>query len=149
VEPRPPSQVIISESQRQAIFDHCLSKRPEEACGLVAGREGRVEKIYFTENVERENKRIRYEIDPSELLRIFREVEDDDLELIGIFHSHVESEAKPSATDIRKSYYPDQVYFLVSLKEIPAELRAWQIVKQRIDDESGELKPVRLVIESD
>jgi proteasome lid subunit RPN8/RPN11 len=148
VEARPPSRVIIKDSQRQAIFEHCLSKRPEEACGLVAGRDGRVEKVYFTENVEPENKRIRYEIDPAELLRIFREVEDHELDLIGIFHSHVQSEAKPSATDIRKSYYPDQVYFLVSLKEAPV-LLAWQIIKQHIDDESGELKPVTLVVEGD
>lgn len=141
-----PSKVTLTAAQRQQIFDHCLAERPNEACGLAVGRAGRVERLYFTRNVEQQDKRIRYEIDPNDLLRVFKEIDDDDLELIGIFHSHVQSAAYPSATDIRLSYYPDAVYFLVSLRDEPI-LRAFRIVKREPTDETGEVVSLDLILE--
>src|SRR4051812_27592304 len=109
----PPPKVSLRAAHRQEMFDHALKERPNEACGLLAGKAGRVEKVFLARN--REQSPVRYEVEPADLVRIFREIDDADLELLGIFHSHVFTQAYPSQTDVRLAYYPDAVYFLVSL----------------------------------
>lgn len=129
----PPKRVILREAHRQEIFQHCLNERPNEACGLLAGRGERVERVFPARN--KEQSPVRYEIDPADLLRIFRAIDEADLELVGIFHSHVFTQAYPSQTDVRLAYYPDAVYFLVSLaNEREPVLRAFTIVDGQIDE---------------
>ena len=129
----PPGRITLKESQRQEIFRHCLAERPNEACGLLAGRGERVERVYPARN--REQSPVRYEIDPADLIRIFRDIDDSDLELVGIFHSHVFTQAYPSQTDVRLAYYPDALYLLVSLmNEREPVLRAYTILDSQISE---------------
>jgi proteasome lid subunit RPN8/RPN11 len=129
----PPPKVRLRESHRQEMFEHSLKERPNEACGLLAGKGDQVEKVYLARN--REQSPVRYEIEPADLVRIFRAIDDADLQLLGIFHSHVFTQAYPSQTDVRLAYYPDAVYFLVSLiNERAPVLRGYSIVDGKIDD---------------
>ena len=129
----PPARIVIAESQRQEIFRHCLAERPNEACGLLGGRGERVERVYLARN--KEQSPVRYEIEPADLIRIFRELDEADLELVGIFHSHVFTQAYPSQTDVRLAYYPDALYFLVSLaNEREPVLRAYTILEGKIGE---------------
>jgi proteasome lid subunit RPN8/RPN11 len=129
----PPGRITLKESQQQEIFRHCLAERPNEACGLLAGRGERVERVYPARN--REQSPVRYEIDPADLIRIFRDIDDSDLELVGIFHSHVFTQAYPSQTDVRLAYYPDALYLLVSLmNEREPVLRAYTILDSQISE---------------
>jgi [CysO sulfur-carrier protein]-S-L-cysteine hydrolase len=136
----PPALIRITDLQRQEILQHCLAERPNEACGLLGGRGDRVEKVYPARN--KEQSPVRYEVDPADLIRIFRELDDSDLELVGIFHSHVFTEAYPSQTDIRLAYYPDAIYLLVSLaNEREPVLRGYTILDSKITE-------VEVVLES-
>jgi [CysO sulfur-carrier protein]-S-L-cysteine hydrolase len=129
----PPSRLVLNAAQRQQIFDHCEAERPNEACGLLGGRDGQVERVYLVRNALQSP--VLYEIDPADLLRIFRELDDADLDLVGIFHSHVAHEARPSRTDIRQAQYPDVLYVLVSLIDERAPvLKAWTILDGQIDE---------------
>jgi proteasome lid subunit RPN8/RPN11 len=130
--------VQLTAEHRQQMFQHALDGRPNEACGLLGGRNGRVARVYPAAN--KENSPVRYEIEPRDLIRIFRDIEDNDLELVGIYHSHVFTEAYPSATDIRLAYYPEALYFLVSLMdESRPALRAFRIVDGTITEEAIEI----------
>ena len=142
-----PTRVVVTESQRQEMFAWCKEKAPEEACGLVAGQDGRAVKIFRATNVEPVDKRIRYAIDPAELLTVFREIDEQDLEFLGIFHSHVKSQAYPSATDIRLSYYPEAIYFMISLQHDQPELRAFVIEKPDLSSDQGHPVEIDLVVE--
>lgn len=136
-----PTKVVLKESHRGQIFEHCLAERPNEACGLLGGRGERVEQVFLARN--KEQSPIRYEIDPADLIRIFRTLDDQDLELVGIFHSHVFTQAYPSQTDVRLAYYPDAVYFLVSLaNEREPVLKGYTIIDGQIDE-------IEVVVEPD
>jgi proteasome lid subunit RPN8/RPN11 len=129
----PRRRVILREEHRRQMIEHCLRERPNEGCGLLAGVGDRVEKVFPTAN--KAESPVRYEVDPREVLRIQREIDDADQELLGIFHSHVSSAAYPSATDVRLAFYPEAVYFLLSLaRENEPELRGFTIVDGRIDE---------------
>jgi proteasome lid subunit RPN8/RPN11 len=75
-------------------------------------------------------------MDPRELYRAYREIEDQGWELLVIYHSHTHTEAYPSATDIRLASWPDAYYIIISLldKAQPA-LRAFRIVDGKVTEE--------------
>ena len=126
-------RIFLREEHRRQIIDHCRAGRPNEACGLLGGHGDRIVTVYPARN--KEESPVRYEVAPEDLLRIFREIDDADQELIGIFHSHVASPAYPSQTDVRLAFYPEAVYFLVSLaREQAPELRGYTIVEGKIDE---------------
>jgi len=123
------------------IVAHALEKDPNECCGILAGQDGRVTRLYRVTNVE--HSPYRYSMDPKDLLVINREIDDGGSELLAIYHSHTHSEAYPSATDVRmatwpdgKSIWPEAYYILVSLldKNSPA-IRAFRIEDGTINEE--------------
>jgi len=106
---------------------HARQEAPLECCGVLAGRDGRVLKLYRATNAE--HSRYCYNIEPQELFRINRECEENGWQFLGIYHSHPDSAACPSPTDVRlAALWPESLYFIVSLlnPENP-EVRAFRI----------------------
>ena len=116
------------------IIAHALVDDPNECCGFLAGQDGRVVKLYRMTNAEQSP--YRYSMDPQELYRIYREIDDAGWDVLAIYHSHTHSEAYPSATDVRLATWSDASYILVSLlnREDPA-VRAFRIEEGEIREE--------------
>lgn len=119
--------LTIKKTDLQKIFDHCDREYPSEACGILAGRSGRVEKVYTMTNAEPSPSF--YLMDPQEQFRVMKEIRQEGMELAGIYHSHTGSPAYPSGTDVGLAYYPEAVYLIVTLmdRKKPAA-RAFTIV---------------------
>jgi proteasome lid subunit RPN8/RPN11 len=111
---------------RDDIVAHARAEAPKEACGLVAGRDSRATRVIRCANAH-PMAVTRYTIDPREQLRAFRDMEANDEELVAIYHSHPASQAYPSPTDRAESHYPEAIYVLVSLRDTPPDVRAFQI----------------------
>ena len=62
------------------------SSVPLEACGLLAGKDSKVSKVFLIEN--KSQSQVRFRMDPVEQLRAFAWIEANSLDLLGIFHSH-------------------------------------------------------------
>lgn len=97
------------------IVAHAREGKPNEVCGLIAGKEGHAVKLWRTTNNDR-TPRVRYNVEPLELLHVLREIESNGWTLLAIYHSHPATEAYPSGTDVGLAYYPDTVYIIVSLQ---------------------------------
>lgn len=155
-------RLAFPEALRQELIAHAREGDPDEVCGVLAGRDGRVERVFRVNNtadtVEAESgvfrdrqsgvpaagrKPVHYYMDPRDQLRVYNEVDDLGLDVIGYYHSHTRSEARPSPTDIRLATDLTPVYVLVSLVE-PATVRAWRIAKADPTDETGEVIEVPL-----
>lgn len=106
--------VELDRKNYEAILKHLSEAYPQEGCGLIAGRQGRSEKIFFLTNVEKSE--VSFLADPKELLQAFKTMRRDGLELLGIFHSHPESDAVPSQRDQELAFYPDAYYLIVSMR---------------------------------
>ena len=89
------------------------SRASNEACGIIAGRDGRAERFFPAQPDE--PSPYCYRIDARDQIRIMNEIDDAGLDLIGIYHSHVASPAFPSGTDAEQAFWPDAVYVIVSL----------------------------------
>ena len=132
-----PGSVHLPSAIRDAMIEHARAEYPNEMCGLVIGDRpaaegGRALRWEPARNAAASP--YRYELDPSDLLRLTLETEDADEVFWAIAHSHVRSPAVPSPTDLGLAFYSDALYILVSLREAEADpetggpsVRAWRI----------------------
>jgi [CysO sulfur-carrier protein]-S-L-cysteine hydrolase len=113
---------------------HAVQDSPNECCGIIAGKDGRATKLFRAKNSEASP--YRYNVDPKDLLQIFRECEDNDWTFLAIYHSHTASEAYPSPTDVRLAFWPEAAYVLISLSD-PARpvVRAFRIEDGAVTEE--------------
>ncbi len=125
----------LSRDQVAVLIKHAVEESPNECCGLLAGRNGRVERIYRGTNVD--HSPYTYLMDPKEQLAAFKDMDAAGLDLLGIYHSHTHTPAYPSKTDVAKAFYPDALYVIVSLAKHEApEIRAFRLSNGRIEEES-------------
>jgi proteasome lid subunit RPN8/RPN11 len=113
---------------------HARDDAPNECCGIIAGKDGRATKLYRAINAEASP--YRYSVDPKDLLRIHNEVDANDWDFMVIYHSHTQTDAYPSPTDVRLAAWPDAYYVLVSLKDADSPaVRAFRILDGEITEE--------------
>jgi proteasome lid subunit RPN8/RPN11 len=93
----------LTKEQLQQMIDHVASQSPLEACGLLAGRNSKVEAVIEVTNQARSE--VRFEMQPVEQLKAFEWIEANGLELVGIFHSHPAGPETVSPTDVAESAY--------------------------------------------
>jgi len=105
----------IARAQVDAMIEHARQEFPNECCGLLAGLQGRVELLLRGRNVD--HSPYTYKLDPQEQLQLFKQMDARGLDLLGIYHSHTQSAAYPSRTDVAQAYYPDAAYVIVSLRD--------------------------------
>jgi len=150
--------VILEKRYAEEMVAHAKAEAPNEACGLLAGKDGRGVKVYRCRN--REKSPYRYNIDPIDFLKADQEMGEQGWHFLGIYHSHTMSKAYPSKTDIEladrfretmltilsifsskpvveiSTTYEAPLYLIVSLVEAPDPvIRGFRIVDGRVDEE--------------
>ena len=118
----------------EELLEHGLRDYPNEACALLAGRDGVPARVLPMRNADASP--VSYRLEPKEQLRVFQEIDDEGLDLLGIFHTHTHSEAFPSETDRKQAFYPEASYLIMSLanREAPV-LRAFRILDGEVSEE--------------
>jgi [CysO sulfur-carrier protein]-S-L-cysteine hydrolase len=126
--------ITIPRAVRDQLVDHALAGLPNEACGLLAGPGGKLERFFPMTNADRSPMTFR--LDPKEQFRVFREIDELGWVLGGIFHTHTHTEAYPSATDRAQAFYPEAFHLLVSLadRDRPV-LRAFIIIDGEVEEQ--------------
>lgn len=128
----------ISRTIADAILQQSRDEYPDECCGVVLGPIGSDKAERLKPMVNAAHSPTFYEFDPKDLLALYREADDNDEELVVIYHSHTETEAHPSRTDIAYAGEPGAHYVLVSTREeiAPAtEFRSFRIIDGVVTEE--------------
>ena len=126
------STIRITETVRAAIEGHALETSPQECCGLLSGRKNLIDTTHRLRNAAN-NPLTNYFAAPDDLFQAMRRIRQAGQELLGIYHSHPRSRAYPSATDVEMAFYPEAVYFIISL-EPRIELRAFRIINSQVEE---------------
>ena len=127
--------LTVSDSAHAAMIAQAYDCYPEEGCGLLIGRPaaGIVVRFVRCENTTHSAKV--YSIDPVDLLRAERAAESEQMEVIGVMHSHTHTEPYPSPTDVSQAPDPTWHYVIVSLKREMPEVRSYRLVDGTVSDE--------------
>ena len=120
------------------MIDHARAESPNEACGVIVGTGPAADggqALRWEPTLNAAASRLRYEVDPADLLRLTIATDDAGEVFWAIVHSHTHTPPRPSTTDIGAAQYPDALYILVSLSPDDADpasaapsVRAWRIV---------------------
>ena len=144
--------ITIPKKIYDVMIEHAKNGYPNEACGILAGssRAARppqgaantddnvVSDFFPMKNVDESS--ISYFMDPREQLLIFKKMRQTGIDMKGIFHSHVASEAYPSQKDVRLAFYPGVSYLIVSLSNMKKpRLRSFRIEEEKVTEEEIKL----------
>ncbi|MFH1715714.1 MAG: M67 family metallopeptidase [Planctomycetota bacterium] len=98
----------------EQMAEQARTEAPIEACGILAGMNGKAQKIYRMTNADHRGDH--FMMEPREQFAVVRDIRSSSLELLAIYHSHPETPARPSAEDIRLALTPNVVYVILSLQ---------------------------------
>jgi [CysO sulfur-carrier protein]-S-L-cysteine hydrolase len=124
-------QLELTTSHLEAMQSHVEACLPEEACGLLAGRDWVVEEVIPVENAARST--VRFRMDPRQQLAALERIDAAGLDLLGIFHSHPQGPEAPSATDIAEAAYP-VVYLIWFRRQNAWEVRGFWLDESRVSE---------------
>jgi [CysO sulfur-carrier protein]-S-L-cysteine hydrolase len=136
----------IDRETYDAIVAHAKRDHPDEACGVVAGPEGSDSPERFIPMLNAAGSPTFYELDPADLLALYKEMDAREEEPVVVYHSHTATEAYPSRTDIGLASEPNAHYVLVSTREHgnsdgPVEFRSYRIVDGQVTEEEVAVQP--------
>jgi len=124
--------ISITDAVRVEIEGHALQAQPSECCGLLSGENGLITDLHRLRNTAQKPE-TRYFASPEDLFTAMRRIREAGQKLLGVYHSHPRTPAYPSASDVEMAFYPEAIYFIVSL-EPGIELRAFRIQGSTIND---------------
>jgi [CysO sulfur-carrier protein]-S-L-cysteine hydrolase len=121
--------VQVPDEIRRELEQHARAELPNEACGLIAARDGVAERYLPGRN--RAASPYRFELEAGSPADWF--LEDEGYEL-AVFHSHPSSAARPSRTDIANiGLWEGRPYLILSLAT--GELMGWRVREGRAEPE--------------
>jgi proteasome lid subunit RPN8/RPN11 len=123
----------ISRQLLEELVAHARADLPNECCGMIAARDGR-----FTAHFRARNEfqsPMRFQIDSRDQIRITNEIEARGDEIGAIFHSHPNSEGRPSETDVNLAHWwPGVLWVICSLASDEPVVRAFRIDGAEVEE---------------
>ena len=93
--------IVLAQKEKDKLVAHAIEQKPNESCAMLLGEkiddDWNVKEVFLTENIDK--SQTNFTISPEELLKGYQLAEKMHLELVGVFHSHPNSDATPSDTD--------------------------------------------------
>jgi proteasome lid subunit RPN8/RPN11 len=121
------------------IVAQARAEAPNECCGIIGTRDGSAVTVFPVRNAAASP--LRYEMDPKDQLRVFEALDDAELDVGAIYHSHTRSDPLPSQTDINLAFYPDALYVILGVKDADRDdVRAWRIVDGKVSEATLEVE---------
>jgi len=122
---------------RDQMIEHALQELPNECCGILLGSGTAVVRAVPMRSTPPAPDA--YYMDPVQQVAIFSEMAERGETLVGIYHSHPNGPAEPSAADRQLAFHPEVVYIIISLADPQhPELRAFELRGQGFDEVSIE-----------
>ena len=111
--------ITVERSAEKIMYDDAVKAFPDECCGFMYGHEDAAGNRMVTQalpinNAAVENRKRRFEIAPKDYMKGERHAVENDLELLGIYHSHPNHPAIPSEHD-RVAAQPFFSYYVKNL----------------------------------
>ena len=93
--------IVLAQKEKDKLVAHAIEQQPSESCAMLFGKkvgdDWNVKEVFLTQNMD--NSQTNFTISPEELLKGYQIAQKNQLEVVGVFHSHPNSDAIPSNTD--------------------------------------------------
>ena len=103
-------KITLSQSIKKILIQHAENENPNESCAILYGNGDTVSDVFLTKNIE--ESPVNFTISNDQLIKGYKIAEERKLDVVGIFHSHPNSEAYPSSTD-KKFMHSNPVVWII------------------------------------
>jgi proteasome lid subunit RPN8/RPN11 len=114
-----------------ALVAQALAERPNECCGLLAGRVtgdvGEVVRHYPLVNALASPTE--FESEPRSMFAAVRDLHQRGLEVLAVYHSHPTSEPVPSRTDLARNYSTEVMNLIIGLAGLHPAIGCWWLTE--------------------
>ena len=118
---------------------HAMETYPDECCGALIARDGRIVEAFRLANTTTAGARRRFCISPSDYRRSEQRAKEQRGTLAGFYHSHPDHPARPSPHDLEQAW-PNLTYVIVAVRAGDAgEITSWRLRDDRSGFDQGEL----------
>ncbi|NQT95032.1 MAG: M67 family metallopeptidase [Candidatus Omnitrophica bacterium] len=129
---------FLNKDLANEIIAHLKDEVPNEGCGILAGiisDDGKKAiKSFPMKNQDASSQK--FFMEPQEQFKVMKTIRNEKLEMVGIYHSHPETDAYPSAHDVELAFYPEVSYLVISFKdENEPAIRSFRIIDGKIEEE--------------
>ena len=126
--------ININEKAIEEMYNDSLQSYPYECCGFLFGNEEgenrRISSIQIVKNISDEDQRRRFSISAADYIQAEKHAEENNLSLLGIYHSHPDHPAIPSETD-RLTALPFFSYVIISVMNNQiSDVNSWRLNEQ-------------------
>jgi proteasome lid subunit RPN8/RPN11 len=90
-------EIILKQAEKKILSQYSENQKPNESCAILFGKNNQVLDVFLTENID--ESPVNFTISNKQLIEGYKIAEDKKMDVIGIFHSHPNSDAFPSNTD--------------------------------------------------
>jgi proteasome lid subunit RPN8/RPN11 len=130
---------MLAAGVRTELESRAQAGYPDETCGLLLGNDSgsdcQVVRQRPARNLNRERARDRFELDPADYVAAEAAATAAGLAIVGIWHSHPDHPAQPSATDLAMAW-PGWSYVIVSVgADGVVDLRSWRLAGETFVEE--------------
>lgn len=125
--------MIIPRNILESLISHARVEAPVEACGYLAGVDNRAVADFPMSNIE--GRADHFSFDPAEQFTVHKAARNAGLRIIGVYHSHPETPARPSAEDIRLAYDTEPLYVIISLAGTEPSVKGFRIRQGAVEEE--------------
>lgn len=106
-------KLTIAKALEAELVAYARHAAPNEACGLLAGRNGQVTKFYPMTNLDASPEH--FSMQPEEQFAAVKDMRRMGLKMLAIWHSHPSTPPRMSTEDLRLAFTPDVAYVILSL----------------------------------
>ena len=133
------TRLLLPRALYEALLEEARRSLPSECCGLLGGQGERATHIFPAANALASPTA--YDIAVPELIRLFRRLRAEKLDLVAIYHSHPTGDNSPSANDRERAFYPDTPYVIISPRaDAAVPVRAFLIRGGEVTELSVEVR---------
>jgi proteasome lid subunit RPN8/RPN11 len=123
--------MTLTDAVIAAIRDHGRETYPNECCGALIGRDGKVTEAFALPNTTEEGPRRRFLVRPGDYRAAEARASERGADLLGFYHSHPDHPARPSQYDLDHAW-PFFSYVIISVQNgEPKDLRSWRLRDDR------------------
>jgi proteasome lid subunit RPN8/RPN11 len=116
--------ITIPDDAMAAMVEHVRRGVPNEACGLLAGADGGVTRVYETANADPAPDR--FTIDPTEQFAAWSDATSNNWAILGTFHSHPTGPPIPSEADLTGGSDSEWVNVIIGVEGGRVAVRAYR-----------------------
>ncbi len=117
---------------RRQMLRHARRVLPEEGCGFLAGINLNAVAVLPVAN--QLHSPVRFLMEPAEQLKALQWIEQHELEILAIYHSHPSGPATPSATDLAEHSYPEAFSIICSPSGSRWRMRCFRLARDGFEE---------------